>query len=79
MSAATARRARRRASSRRIDHSDPDADVPLRTLVDKPFCDGTHATIDFDGNPGELSALSLAHGDHHYRLSGATTAGGIRS
>jgi hypothetical protein len=28
----------------------PDADVPLRTLVDKPFCDGTHATIDFDGS-----------------------------
>ena len=27
----------------------PDGDVPLRPVRNKPFCDGTHATIDFDG------------------------------
>jgi CDGSH-type Zn-finger protein len=32
-----------------IDHPDPMAMCRCGHSSNKPFCDGTHATIDFDG------------------------------
>jgi CDGSH-type Zn-finger protein len=33
----------------KVNGADVEVDDRQRTLLKKPFCDGTHATCDFDG------------------------------